>query len=86
MMQIAFGSDGELYGHSTGSGLFFSVDPVLGTRTSLGLTAVGTLGDGGFTDLAGAPSGPMPEPGSLVLFAAGGLVTGLYDRRRRRSA
>ncbi len=84
MMQIAFGSDGQLYGHSTGSGLFFEVDPDLGTRTSLGVTAWGTLGDGGFTDLAGAPAGSMPEPTSLVLFGAGAVVVCASRRRGPR--
>ena len=50
-LQLAYGSDGALYGHSTGLGGFVVVDPATGATTPVG-TPVGALDN--FTDLASA--------------------------------
>ena len=54
--QLAFGSDGVLYGHSAGTGEFFIIDPTNGTTTSIGSVTGSATGQ--FTDLA---SGPLPR-------------------------
>jgi hypothetical protein len=50
-LQLAYGSDAVLYGHSTGAGGFMVVDPAIGSTTPVG-TPVGALDT--FTDLASA--------------------------------
>lgn len=55
-MQLAFGSNGVLYGHSAGTGEFFTIDPTDGTTTSIGYVTGSATGQ--FTDLA---SGPLPS-------------------------
>ena len=55
-MQLAIGSDGVLYGHSAGTGVFYTIDPATGNTTSIG-TVTGS-DSGQFTDLA---SGPYPS-------------------------
>jgi hypothetical protein len=48
-LQLAIGSDGVLYGQSTGTGEFFTIDPATGATTSKG---VPTGASDGFTDTA----------------------------------
>jgi len=55
-MQLAFGSNGVLYGHSAGTGEFFTIDPTDGTTTPIGYATGSATGQ--FTDLA---SGPLPS-------------------------
>jgi hypothetical protein len=56
-MQLAFGSDGELYGHDAGNANFYTIDYIAGTRT-----LVGSIGGLKFTDLASGPYEPCsPE-------------------------
>jgi len=64
-LQLAVGSDGVLYGQSTGSGKFFMIDPATGTTTPAGKT-VGA--EYGFTDLA---SGTRCVPPTETAWAAG---------------
>ena len=52
-MQLAFGSDGVLYSHDAGNANFYTIDPVLGTRTE-----IGTIDCLKFTDLASGPYEP----------------------------
>jgi LruC domain-containing protein len=52
-MQLAFGSDGDLYGHDAANGNFYSIDATLGTRT-----LIGQIGNLKFTDLASGPYKP----------------------------
>ncbi len=49
-LQLAFGSDGTLYAHSAGTGVFYEVDLSTGSGTPLG-TVTGSA-RGLFTDLA----------------------------------
>lgn len=56
-LQIAYGDDGILYGQSTGTGEFFTIDPTTGTTTAIG-TPSGAID--GFTDLASAPCPQSP--------------------------
>jgi hypothetical protein len=55
-LQLAFGSDGKLYGQSTGTGEFFLIDPGSGATVSKGIP---TGANDGFTDIA---SGPQCDP------------------------
>lgn len=55
--QLAYGSDGTLYGHNAGTGEFFTVDVSTGTLTSIGYVTGSVTGQ--FTDLA---SGELCEP------------------------
>jgi hypothetical protein len=55
-MQLAFGSDGVLYGHDAGNANFYTIDPVLGTRT-----LIGSINGLKFTDLSSGPYEPC-EP------------------------
>lgn len=69
-LQLAFGSDGNLYGQSTGTGEFFLIDPADGSTTSMGIP---TGAQDGFTDIASgslcvleeetAWGGTLPFPG-----------------------
>ncbi len=52
-MQLAFGSDGNLYGHDAADGKFYTIDYIAGTRT-----LIGTIGTLLFTDLASGPYDP----------------------------
>jgi len=52
-MQLAFGSDGVLYGHDAGNANFYIIDPLLGTRTLI--SQINSLK---FTDLASGPYEP----------------------------
>jgi hypothetical protein len=52
-MQLAYGSDGQLYGHDAGNAHFYEIDPVLGTRSDLGTLT--TPSGGKFTDMASGP-------------------------------
>ncbi|MGB6641473.1 MAG: hypothetical protein WBG67_11900, partial [Thermoanaerobaculia bacterium] len=51
--QLAFGSDGTLYGHNAGTGDFFTIDPATGNETSIGTVTGSSTGQ--FTDLASVP-------------------------------
>jgi hypothetical protein len=53
-MQLAYGSDGSLYGHDAGNAHFYLIDEVAGTRSDLGVLTTGPSG-GKFTDLASGP-------------------------------
>jgi len=54
-MQLAFGSDGLLYGHDAREGYFYWIDPLNGIRSLIGPV------DGlKFTDLASGPFEPCP--------------------------
>ncbi len=56
-LQIAFGDDGVLYGQSTGTGEFFTIDPTTGATTAVGAP---TGAVDGFTDLASARCPQIP--------------------------
>ncbi len=88
--QLAFGSNGTLYGHSAGTGEFFIIDPTNGTTTSI--DSVTGSATGQFTDLA---SGPLPreretawgygtrfvEPGNWAMYFTyhvQGILTGTW--------
>jgi len=58
-LQLAFGDNGILYGHSTGTGEFFVVDPATGATTPAGTP---TGANDWFTDLASASCVPGFEP------------------------
>jgi len=64
-MQLAFGSDGLLYGHDAGEGNFYWIDPLNGVRSPIG--AVDGLK---FTDLASGPYAPC-APSSETAWAEG---------------
>jgi hypothetical protein len=58
-LQLAFGGDdGVLYGQSTATGEFFTVNPASGVTTSVG-TLTGAID--GFTDLADGDCVPVPD-------------------------
>jgi hypothetical protein len=63
-MQLAYGSDGRLYGHDAGNANFYVIDESAGTRTLLGVLNTGPSG-GKFTDLA---SGPQWRRGCYINF------------------
>jgi len=52
-MQLAFGSDGLLYGHDASDGNFYWIDPLNGTRS-----LIGSINGLKFTDLASGPYSP----------------------------
>jgi len=58
-LQLAFGDNGILYGHSTATGEFFVVDPATGATTPAGTP---TGANDWFTDLASAICVPGFEP------------------------
>ncbi len=78
-LQLAFGDDGVLYGQSTGTGEFFTVDPLTGSTVSAG-TPSGALD--GFTDLASGTCVPEWTPDPRILFwkhLAGAGEIGVID-------
>lgn len=71
--ELAFGTDGTLYGHDPSTGEFFTVDTATGDTTFLGL-ALGS-DHGAFTDLA---SDPCQEP-EMSDVNPRGLITQVRD-------
>lgn len=45
LLQVSFGSDGVLYGHSAGSGIFYTIDLATGAKTTAGWTSVNKFSD-----------------------------------------
>lgn len=58
LLQVSFGSDGTLYGHSAGTGEFFTIDLQTGVRTSIGYVESDLRTRELFSDLA---SGTQPK-------------------------
>jgi hypothetical protein len=58
LLQVSFGSDGTLYGHSAGSGEFFTIDLTTGVKTSIGYVESDYREHELFSDLA---SGTQPR-------------------------
>ena len=52
LLQVSFGSDGTLYGHSAGSGEFFTIDLEEGTKSSIGYVSSDKREQELFSDLA----------------------------------
>jgi len=62
-MQLAFGSDGLLYGHDANDGNFYWIDPLNGVRS-----LIGPVNGLKFTDLASGPYAPC-DPSNVTAWA-----------------